>query len=356
MEGEVLKMDRNEINAGMADEMARGAALPGGVADCRQARRHFSKIGLVYVFATILINGLQFAALFIAKMANPELLDDPNASLLLSMLPMYAIAVPIIALVIRVVPKKEIAKRDMTFGSWLLAFVMCYGLAIFSNLAGTILTQIIGALKHGTVSNVLLDTLDGTSPAVLLLVTAVCAPIAEEILFRKLLVDRLIRYGEGTAILVGGLMFGLFHGNLNQFLYAFVIGMFFCFIYAKTGNILYTITMHMTFNFLGSIASILVLNLNLDGLSAALEQGEFPPRLLQAALPRMMMLLFYAAAEFGVAITGIVLFFVLRKRFVLGAPDAAIPRGKWFSTVFVNIGMALYVIIWIVVIVRQLLA
>ena len=46
-------------------------------------------------------------------------------------------------------------------------------------------------------------------------------------------------------MLFSGLMFGLFHGNLNQFVYAFVLGLCFGFIYVKTGNIRYTIGLHM---------------------------------------------------------------------------------------------------------------
>ena len=49
----------------------------------------------------------------------------------------------------------------------------------------------------------------------------ICAPILEEYIFRKLIVDRTVKYGQGVAVVLSGLMFGLFHGNLNQFAYAF---------------------------------------------------------------------------------------------------------------------------------------
>ena len=69
-----------------------------------------------------------------------------------------------------------------------------------------------------------------------LFIMVLCAPVAEELIFRKLLIDRLTQYGEGVAVLFSGLMFGLFHGNLNQFVYAFVLGLCFGFIYVKTGD------------------------------------------------------------------------------------------------------------------------
>ena len=55
--------------------------------------------------------------------------------------------------------------------------------------------------------------------------------------------------------MVSGLMFGLFHGNLNQFVYAFVLGLFLAFLYVKTGNLKITIALHMMINFVGGIVS-----------------------------------------------------------------------------------------------------
>ena len=57
------------------------------------------------------------------------------------------------------------------------------------------------------------------------------APVVEEFIFRKFLIDRVYRYGEWVAILTSGLMFGLFHENLAQFFFATLIGCFFAFFY-----------------------------------------------------------------------------------------------------------------------------
>lgn len=53
----------------------------------------------------------------------------------------------------------------------------------------------------------------------------VMAPICEEILFRKILIDRIRLYGDKAAILVSSVVFGLSHGNFYQFFYAFGIGL-----------------------------------------------------------------------------------------------------------------------------------
>ena len=183
---------------------------------------------------------------------------------------MYVIAMPIMALLIKRIPAVTLPKKHMTFGQWLIAFLMCYGAMYVSNYIGLILTQLISILKGSPVTNTMLEVATSSNLWVNLFIMVLCAPVAEELIFRKLLIDRLAQYGEGVAVLFSGLMFGLFHGNLNQFVYAFVLGLCFGFIYVKTGNIRYTIGLHMLVNFLGSVLGVAILKwLGDDFLSIA---------------------------------------------------------------------------------------
>ena len=50
-------------------------------------------------------------------------------------------------------------------------------------------------------------------------------PVAEEILFRGLVLRSLQPYGKRFAIVISSLLFGLFHGNLMQAPFAFVVGL-----------------------------------------------------------------------------------------------------------------------------------
>ena len=67
-------------------------------------------------------------------------------------------------------------------------------------------------------------------------------------------------FGEKPAVILSGLAFGLIHGNLTQFFYAFGLGIAFGYIFVKTGKVKYPIILHMIINFLGSVVSVLVLN------------------------------------------------------------------------------------------------
>ena len=237
---------------------------------CADARRQFSRIGLMFLVGTALIYGVQFGASAIANAINPDLLSSTSYALLIVMIPMYVIAMPIMALLIKRIPAVTLPKKHMTFGQWLIAFLMCYGAMYVSNYIGLILTQLISILKGSPVTNTMLEVATSSNLWVNLFIMVLCAPVAEELIFRKLLIDRLAQYGEGVAVLFSGLMFGLFHGNLNQFVYAFVLGLCFGFIYVKTGNIRYTIGLHMLVNFLGSVLGVAILKwLGDDFLSIA---------------------------------------------------------------------------------------
>ena len=64
-------------------------------------------------------------------------------------------------------------------------------------------------------------------PIVLLFVCAVIvSPIFEELLFRKILLEKLLPYGKVIAIAISSLFFGLYHANLEQLLYTMFLGVF----------------------------------------------------------------------------------------------------------------------------------
>lgn len=320
------------------------------------ARKHFSRLGLIYLIGALLIIGIQSLALFIVEKINPALLESVNISLLCSMLPMYAIAIPLTALLLKKgVPATTIEKKKMTTGQWIVSFIICYAGMYISNFVGLILTQIIGLLKGSIVQNNIVDIVSTTNPWINMFIVVLLAPIFEELLFRKLLIDRTVKYGEGISILFSGLLFGLFHGNLNQFTYAFVLGLFFGFIYVKTGNIRYTILLHMLINFMGSVLGILLLNLlDYDALMTSMQDPATMVTYMTSHFPQLMIYMLYVLLLLGLVIAGIVLFIVNHKKMHLLPGEITLPKGKRFSTTILNLGMILYLVYWVVMIIMQL--
>lgn len=318
----------------------------------RQGKRFFSTMGLMFLAGTLCICAIQYKVGDIIYMINPAFLQNPDMLLLFSSVPMYILGMPLMILLIRTIPKEEPAKRSMTVGKFLLALIMCYGIMYASNLIGSLITYALALLKGRPIDNYTMELAGSASLWVRILVLVIWAPVMEELIFRKLLVDRAVRYGEGTAVVLSGLMFGLFHGNLSQFAYASTIGMFLAFIYVKTGKLRYTILMHMVINFFGGVVSLYVLGLVDRAQMQAMLQGGGD---FAKILPGLLVFMLYILFLIGVLAAGIVLLIISRKKMHLEAGKVVLPRGKRFAVVMCNTGMGLFFLYWVVEIVLQII-
>lgn len=326
--------------------------------ETREVKRHFSKMGWVYCVFSVLMLGIQTLTFAIVNASKPEWAESMNIRLLLSLFPFYIIGVPTtIFLLKKFVPAEAPGKHKIKFGHFLLAIIMTMSLFFIMNIAGNVLTGIISVFKPSKVDNAILDVVLSVNPFLNMFCTVLCAPIIEEYIFRKMLIDRTLRYGEGAAIVISGLMFGLFHGNLNQFMYTFTVGTFWAFIYSKTGKIHYTMILHAILNLMsGVIAPALLNGLNLEAYMAAAASGD-PNQLSQtimAALPQWIAYVLYMFVYFVMAITGIVLFAVYRKKLASPVTETEVPKGKRFKTFILNAGMLVYIVFWTVLLIIQL--
>lgn len=319
-----------------------------------QAKKHFSKLGLMFFLGTLIIYAVQIGASAIATVINPDLQASMSEALLVTMIPMYVIAMPLMGLLIKSVPATKITPKKMTAGQLIIAFLMCYGVMYVSNLIGVVLTQIIGFVKGSAVANAIVEVASSSSILVNFLLMVICAPIAEELIFRKLLIDRTVKYGEGLSVLLSGLLFGLFHGNLNQFVYAFALGVFWGFIYVKTGKLIYSIVFHMIINFMGSVLGMIVLNFVGEGFIDALNDPALLMPYMMENMGRVLVYMGYTFLLITIAFTGIILFVINAKKIHFLAGEVTLPKGKGFSTVIVNLGMLLFCIFWLIMIVLQL--
>lgn len=348
---------------GQPDTGAYGWGQPMPQAPCpeeevRRARKHFSKLGLMYFAGTIVIFAVQFAA-SVVYLLKPSWAWNANINLMLSVLPMYIIGMPILILLVKQVPAERVEKHTMKAGSFILAAIMCFAIVYISNLAGNVMTWIIGLLKGSLVQNEIANVATSVSIWMVLIYMVICAPFMEEYVFRKLIVDRTVRYGQGAAVIMSGLMFGLFHGNLNQFVYAFTLGMFLAFLYVKTGKLKITIALHMMINFMGGVVSTKLIDMiDLDEYVRVAGRGDMSALMayMMDHLAGWIAYLFFILFVFGIMITGGVLLivFLVKKRFALDRGTVTLPKGKRFRAMFLNVGMILYSVFWIGMILWQM--
>ena len=77
----------------------------------------------------------------------------------------------------------------------------------------------------------------------------IVSPLAEEIVFRGIVYNRLRRqYTRWIAIVASALLFGLYHGNVVQALYGFVLGVLIAVLYEKYGSFAVPVILHSAAN------------------------------------------------------------------------------------------------------------
>lgn len=77
----------------------------------------------------------------------------------------------------------------------------------------------------------------------------IVSPLAEEIVFRGIVYNRLRRqYTRWIAIVGSALLFGLYHGNVVQALYGFVLGVLIAVLYEKYGSFAVPVILHSAAN------------------------------------------------------------------------------------------------------------
>lgn len=82
-----------------------------------------------------------------------------------------------------------------------------------------------------------------------LIATAVVPPLVEEFACRGIILGSLRRFGDGFAVLVSAILFGLMHGNFDQMPFAFMVGLALGFIVVKTDSLWIAVAVHAANNF-----------------------------------------------------------------------------------------------------------
>lgn len=204
-----------------------------------------------------------------------------------SQLTLFLFIYPLFYWGVRTLPTTVNEKHNWSFFDVVLMFFMMIGVRTVAAIFGVLIYTPIAELT-GTPLDLVSEALNLMNRPFMLLLVLVFAPIMEEVIFRKLLIDRTLRYGEKKAILFSGLVFGLYHLIIPQMIFAIPLGMILAYVYIRTGNLWYAILLH----FLNNLVSTLI------------PQTEGPAFYIYIVL-------FYL-----VVITGLVLFVKNRKNFV----------------------------------------
>lgn len=308
----------------------------------KKGRYNFTIVALgMFIFGIVAIffQYLMSYALGIVAISYPQIRYASWLNYAFVLIPMYVFAFPICTLVFKVAPKAPARDEKIPKSTLIAFFIMMIPMTLLLNIFSIFLADL---LSNGTATNPINEMITEVNFWQVATVV-VLAPIVEEIIFRKLLIDRTRQFGEKLAVFFSAFCFGLFHMNIYQMLYAFAMGLLLAYIYTRSGRIKYTICIHMIFNFCGSVVPLTVLNLVSDETLAALNAGDavtIASKLSTSQTLGLMVYLLYILLEMGLFLAGIVIFiyFIAKKKFYFKPAIMELPKNKRFSTAFLTIG------------------
>lgn len=258
----------------------------------------------------------------------PDLAKSSIYNFIVSILPIYLIALPIFLLIIRKIPKYDInEKSNLTIVEFIKVLIISFGAMYIFNLLGVGVNFLISLLKGSEVANPLADLLSKVNLLESLIFVGILAPIMEELIFRKILLSRLRKFGDSFSIFFSALAFGMFHGNLSQFFYAVALGCILGYIVVKTGTIKYSIALHMCINIFGSVVIPGIVSMN---------------NIIATEIIGFVYIF--------IIIGSIVLFINNKKNIVLDDNCISLTKKEKFKLMFANAGMIIYTILFFLLI------
>lgn len=330
----------------------------------RGARRTFLRLGLAFFVMTALQYALSYVLSYLASRCFPEFAETEAYYWLSHCTILYLISMPAAWLILRPAPKASAfdkngggSRRSLGAYGWFAAVLISLGLMQLGNYAGNLINGMISSLSGHSSYSGLDEMLLSANPAAVFAVVVILGPIAEELVFRKLIIDRISVHGAGVAAVMSALIFALSHGNLQQYFYAFALGLFFSFIYLRTANIKNTVILHMAMNFIGGFVPTMLLRLagGSEGIAALLEKmaasgtDEGMSEYLSMAYGMYGSLMALSAWSMTVTALGAVglgmLIAYRRKLTTASCPPAEceIPRARRGDIMFANAGMLLFI-------------
>ena len=156
----------------------------------------------------------------------------------------------------KIKPSFMIQTRDYTVSD---AVIHCFaGLFIWVT-AGFLSSGIEDIFSKYGFSTLVMDTDYGETGlgfAILTIYSCIIAPLTEEIMFRGALMKIFSKADQRFAIIISAAFFGLAHGNVPQFLLAFLIGIFFGHIDMKHNSIVPSVIVHIFINSMVTMISL----------------------------------------------------------------------------------------------------
>ena len=152
-------------------------------------------------------------------------------------------------------PADYLKFEKVGFSGGLLCVLGGLAVTLLGNYPATFVSNFFGSFGYESTSSYVGG---GESLQVVLLdiaITAVLVPFMEEFAFRGVVLSALRKYGIGFSIVASALIFGMAHMDFSTVVFAFVAGLVFGFLYAKTNNLWLPVIIHSLNNLIAVLGS-----------------------------------------------------------------------------------------------------
>lgn len=303
-------------------------------------KKIFSKLGSAFVIYLIVCEFAIYAIYAILNNFAPTLLGSGNATIIISSAIQYCIAFPIFFAFVRRIPKSAPQKNAFT----IRRFVKYALVSMFVMFVGSYISTMIMSFIEISTGNVPEDSVNAilteTDILLSLVIVGIIGPIVEELMFRKLLIDRLHRYGEAIAVFLPAVMFGLFHGNLYQFFYAALLGIALSYIYVKSGKIIYPILLHIFINlFCGVLPTAIMSMMDMEQFLEMSLEGTITEEFIAANALPLAIFGAYELIYYILIFAGIYMLTRNLRNIHFNKGEIRLPKGQTMETVTFNPGI-----------------
>ena len=265
----------------------------------------FSGVCLSCVAYLVVVEVLIYFARIILEKFAPQFLGSYNASIIISSVLQYAIAFPIFFLLIKKIPAHAPTKNTLEIGRFFKYCAVAMLLMFIGNNISMDIMIMIESYLGNAPSNAVNEILGNTSTVLSIVFVGIIGPIIEELMCRKLIIDRLTPYGDAVAIFFPALIFALIHGNLYQFFYAFLLGAAFSYIYLRSGKIIYSTILHIFINlFCGIFPSYIMGMFDYEEFLKLAMEGTLTEAHIEANLIPLTLLGIYEFIFYALIFTG----------------------------------------------------
>lgn len=234
----------------------------------RDLRRRFSSIGWILLVYYLIMNVAVVLSLFVELFSGmlvrafsgdlAHILDGAEAAMDSAWGYFVAAGIGLAILLIWKKPRywrEEIWKHGKPMRPLSFLIILCFFMSgqLIYQLLATVTELILNIFGFSMMEGLNEMAVDPNNFS-MFLYAGILAPITEELLFRGLIQRSLLPYGKKFAILCSAFAFGIFHGNLLQSPYAFLVGLVLGYVAAEY-SIAWAMVLHMFNNLV--IADIL---------------------------------------------------------------------------------------------------